>query len=243
MGKGDQRSRRGKIHRGTFGRRRPKRNKVAVKPAPAAESAPKKVARKEAPRRRVDPGNQTVGWPFLALSSMRFPFRNKVNEQTPASVKVISDGTAGAPHFVLGRRGEALAVEHLERVGYRIVAANFSLPIGRNTRGVLVNGEIDVVAYDGPTLCFVEVKTRASAEFAAPQVNVDRRKRRQIARAARGYRRMLGLMDEAHRYDVVTVVLPEAEKPIDTEPRIELLKNFWTDAGLRKRTWHEARWD
>ena len=48
MGKGDQRSRRGKIHRGTFGRRRPRRNKGAVKPAVAAvESAPKKAPRKE----------------------------------------------------------------------------------------------------------------------------------------------------------------------------------------------------
>jgi 30S ribosomal protein S31 len=47
MGKGDQRSRRGKIHRGTFGRRRPKQNKRAVKPVEAVESAPKKPARKE----------------------------------------------------------------------------------------------------------------------------------------------------------------------------------------------------
>jgi putative endonuclease len=99
-------------------------------------------------------------------------------------------GHEGTPtrtqHFESGARGEALAIEHLERAGYRIVAANFSLPIGRNTRDVIVNAEIDVVAYDGPTLCFIEVKTRASDEIAAPQTNVDRRKRRQIARAARG---------------------------------------------------------
>ena len=63
-----------------------------------------------------------------------------------------------APHFGLGRRGENLALEHLERAGYRIVAANFSIPIGRNTRNVTVNAEIDLVAYDGPTLCFIEVK-------------------------------------------------------------------------------------
>lgn len=48
MGKGDQRSRRGKIHRGTFGARRPKRNKSAAKPPlAAAETAPKKTTRKE----------------------------------------------------------------------------------------------------------------------------------------------------------------------------------------------------
>ena len=49
MGKGDQRSRRGKIHRGTFGTRRPKRSKGAIKPAapPTAENPPKKAGRKE----------------------------------------------------------------------------------------------------------------------------------------------------------------------------------------------------
>ena len=146
-----------------------------------------------------------------------------------------------APHFELGRLGETLAIEHLERAGYRIVAANFRLPIGRNTRDVMVNAEIDVVAYDGPTLCFVEVKTRGTDEFAPPQVNVDLRKRRQIARAARGYRRLFGLVDAPYRYDVVTVVSSSA-KQMDSEPRIELLKNFWTDEKLRKRTWRAAPW-
>jgi putative endonuclease len=145
-----------------------------------------------------------------------------------------------APHFELGRRGEALAIEHLERAGYLIVAANFSIPIGRSTRDVVINAEIDVVAYDGSTLCFVEVKTRASDEFAAPQANVDLRKRRQIARAARGYRRMLDLVRAPYRYDVVTVLLP-AENEVGS--RVEVLKNFWTDEKLRQRNWHQARWD
>ncbi len=144
------------------------------------------------------------------------------------------------PHFELGRRGEVLAIEHLERAGYQIVAANFSIPIGRNRLDVLVNAEIDVVAYDGPTLCFIEVKTRTSDEFNPPQANVDLRKRRQIARAARGYRRMLGLMNAPYRYDVVTVLLP-AET--EDESRVELLKNFWTDKKLRQRNSHEPRWD
>jgi putative endonuclease len=147
-----------------------------------------------------------------------------------------------APHFELGRLGETLAIQHLERAGYRLVAANFSVPIGRNTRDVIVDAEIDVVAYDGPTLCFVEVKTRASDDFAPPQANVDLRKRRQIARAARAYRRMFGLVDAPYRYDVVTVVSSSA-KQIDREPRIDLLKNFWTDEKLRQRNWQDAHWD
>ena len=118
------------------------------------------------------------------------------------------------------------------------MAANFNLPIGRNTRDVIISAEIDLVAYDGPTLCFIEVKTRASDEV-APQMNVDLRKRRQVARAARGYRSMFGLMSAPYRYDVVTVIA----KPIDSEPRIEILKGFWTDAQLRKRNWREPYWD
>ncbi len=144
-----------------------------------------------------------------------------------------------ARHFALGERGEALALEHLERAGYRIVAANFSLPIGRNTRDVVVSAEIDIVAYDEATLCFIEVKTRASDDFAPPQANVDLRKRRQIARAARGYRKMFGLMDAPYRYDVVTVVT----KPDTDFARIELLKGFWNDQQLRKRHWREPYWD
>lgn len=169
---------------------------------------------------------------------MKLPFRRKVDQSTTAH----SEGAAAAlvaPHFELGRRGEELAIEHLTRAGYRIVAANFTVPIGRNRRDVIVNGEIDVIAYDGPTLCFIEVKARASDEFAPPHVNVDLRKRRQIARAARGYRAMLGLMNAPYRYDVVTVVSSAGS---DDEARIELLKNFWTDEKLRKRSWNDARW-
>lgn len=143
-----------------------------------------------------------------------------------------------APRFELGRRGEALAIEHLEQAGYRIVASNFSLPVGRNLRDVVIHAEIDLVAYDGPVLCFIEVKTRASEDFAPPHVNVDLRKRRQIARAALAYRRMLGLTNAPYRYDVVTVIMrvPDA-------PKIELIKNFWTDETLRRRTSYQAHWD
>jgi putative endonuclease len=133
-----------------------------------------------------------------------------------------------------------LAIEHLQRAGYRIVAANFSIPIGRNRRDALVNAEIDVVAYDGPTLCFIEVKTRASDESNLPQANVDLHKRRQITRAARAYRRMLGLMSAPYRYDVVTVLLPNET---EAGSRVEILKTFWTDEKLRRRQSYEPRWD
>lgn len=132
----------------------------------------------------------------------------------------------------LGQLGEIYAAAYLEQLGFRLVGANFTLPVGRNRRGAIITAEIDIVAYDRNTLCFVEVKTRASDWFAPPQVNVDLRKRRQITRAARAYRQMLGIKDEPYRYDVVTVVLP-----VDATPQIELLRNFWSEESLRKRRW------
>ncbi len=132
----------------------------------------------------------------------------------------------------LGQLGEIYAAAYLEQLGFRLVGANFTLPVGRNRRGAIITAEIDIVAYDRNTLCFVEVKTRASDWFAPPQVNVDLRKRRQITRAARAYRQMLGIKDEPYRYDVVTVVLP-----VNATPQIELLRNFWSEESLRKRRW------
>ena len=126
-----------------------------------------------------------------------------------------------SPGVTLGNLGEAYAAAYLEQRGFRLVAANFTLPVGRNLRGAVVNAEIDIVAYEGETLCFVEVKTRASDSFAPPQVNVDKRKRRQVARAARAYRRMFELDDQPYRYDVVTVVLPPG-----ATPQINLLRNY-----------------
>ena len=129
---------------------------------------------------------------------------------------------SSSPGIQLGKLGEAYAAAYLEQRGYRLVAANFTLPVGRNLRGAVVNNEIDLIAYDGETLCFIEVKTRTSDWFAPPQVNVDLRKRRQVARAARAYRRLFELENEAYRYDVVTVVLPD-----DSTPQIELIKNYF----------------
>lgn len=167
----------------------------------------------------------------------RQPDENLKVEKKGASLKL-------APHLLLGARGERLAAERLEQLGYSIVAANFTLPIGRSLRGTLVHAEIDLIAYDGQTLCFVEVKTRASDWFAAPEANVDLRKQRQIARAARVYRRMFGLKDAPYRYDVVSVILPPAnEEGIEPHPRLEVLRNFWTDAKFRKRRWTDATYD
>jgi putative endonuclease len=141
---------------------------------------------------------------------------------------------SSSTHLQIGQRGEELAAAFLQQQGYQIVAANFVLPVGRNRIGAVISVEIDLVAYDEGTLCFVEVKSRASDWFAPPQANVDRRKQRQIARAARAYLRMFDLTGEPYRFDVVTVVLNEDQ---EIGPDIKLLRNHWTADSIRKRTW------
>src|SRR6266849_4651228 len=151
----------------------------------------------------------------------------------PSTIKTSRRAIDVSKQLELGRRGEELAAAYLQQLGYKIVATNFTLPVGRNRLGVPINVEIDLVAYQGQTLCFIEVKSRASDWFAPPQINVDRRKQRQIARAAVAYRNMFGLEDQPYRYDVITVVLSKEEP--ESRPRIELLRNFWTEASVRRR--------
>src|SRR5437870_6184900 len=89
-----------------------------------------------------------------------------------------------AEHLELGERGERAALDYLiEYEGYRIVATNFRVPLGRGLHGQKTTAEIDAIAYDGDTLVFVEVKTRSTDEIVAPERAVDLRKQRHIARA------------------------------------------------------------
>lgn len=125
-----------------------------------------------------------------------------------------------------------MAAAFLESEGYRLVLSNFKVPIGRNTRGAAVTGEIDIIAIDEDTLCFVEVKTKTSDEFASPLAAVNLRKQRQIIRTARIYRRIFGLQVMPYRFDVVTVLLPAT-----AAPTIELIKSFWSESKFRKRAW------
>ena len=106
---------------------------------------------------------------------------------------------SGEPaHLKTGRRGETLAYWYLRQAGYTIVA--------RNRRSHLRAGELDLIAWDGPVLSFVEVKTRTSAEGGAPEAAVSRSKQKRIAKTAREYLRRLGKRPVAYRFDIVSVL-------------------------------------
>lgn len=134
----------------------------------------------------------------------------------------------------IGVEGEFIAAVHLAARGFRIVAANFKVPVGRNSKGVQVTGEIDLIALDGEELCFIEVKTRRSDAFLPLTAAVDLRKQRQIIRTARVYRQIFGIRDMKHRYDVVTVLMPN-----DAEPVVTMYKAFWNEGSFRKRRWND----
>ena len=141
------------------------------------------------------------------------------------------------PSISLGEKGEALAADYLIKQGYRLVISNFKVPVGRNSKGVQVTGEIDIIALDGETLCFMEVKTRRSDKFTPVITNVDTRKQRQIIRTAKVYRKIFNIREMAFRYDVVTVLVPK-----HAEPTIELTTGFWSESKFRKQSWNREVW-
>lgn len=98
--------------------------------------------------------------------------------------------------IITGRRGEDIAVEHLSRHGYRIIARNYRCR----------QGEIDIIAMDGGVLAFIEVKTRSSDRFGRPAEAVDAGKQGRIAHAALKYMADEGLTDAEARFDVVSII-------------------------------------
>jgi putative endonuclease len=95
----------------------------------------------------------------------------------------------------LGRRGERAAEKYLKRNGYRIVARNFRA----------AGAEIDIVAMDGETLVFVEVKTRRSRDAGAPEEAVDERKQSRMRRAAEAFSARYRVGEKDLRFDIVAV--------------------------------------
>lgn len=95
----------------------------------------------------------------------------------------------------LGQRGEALAAAFLVARRYVIVARNYRCRLG----------EIDLVALDGATLVFVEVRSRSGERLGTPFESVDPRKQARVARVARHFVATRGYADRDARFDVVGV--------------------------------------
>jgi putative endonuclease len=99
---------------------------------------------------------------------------------------------------LLGNKGESLAVKFLQTKGYKIISKNYKTSIG----------EIDIIAQDGETVVFIEVKTRANDSFGCPFEAVHRRKRRKLRDLALLYLKKLG-KELPVRFDVLSIMYTE----------------------------------
>jgi putative endonuclease len=105
----------------------------------------------------------------------------------------------------LGKLGEDLAVQELERLGYAVLARRYRTALG----------EIDIVSDHAGTLVFVEVKARMDDEFGTAAEAVTPWKQRRLTRMAREYLAREGIVDRACRFDVVAIMFDTAEPTIE----------------------------
>ncbi len=122
------------------------------------------------------------------------------------------------PKKSLGDRGEDAAARFLKRQGYHILARHYDSPLG----------ELDIVAVDGRTVVFVEVKTRRSNDAGRASDAIDQRKEQRMTQAALGYLKSNRLLEYSARFDVVAITWPENMR----KPTIEHLKNAFSAVGV-----------
>ena len=108
-----------------------------------------------------------------------------------------------------GQKAETIAVRQLEKAGYKIITRNYRNRIG----------EIDIVARDGNTLVFVEVKARKNDRYGHPKHALTRAKQRKVSMVALEYLKSTGQNSAKARFDVVAITSNQ------DEPQIEIVKN------------------
>jgi len=131
-------------------------------------------------------------------------------ESSLAGLKSVARHSGGSPdqpaHLTTVIEGEDAAFFYLRRKGYIVVARRWSSDLQR--------GDLDLIAWQGPVLCFIEVKTRTARDLAAAEVAVDTHKRNVLRRLARHYVRQLPMKTTPPvRFDILSVYLvPGKEK-------------------------------
>ena len=111
--------------------------------------------------------------------------------------------------LALGKEGEDLALKKVESLGYRCIARNYRCTLG----------ELDLVARDGETLVFIEIKTRKGKSLDYAKEAVHARKQRQMSKVALAYMKKNRCEDIKARFDVVVI----HQKGVDRE--IEVIRN------------------
>jgi putative endonuclease len=109
----------------------------------------------------------------------------------------------------LGKFGEELAYKKIKRLGYKKIIRNYRCP----------QGEVDLIANDGDTLVFIEIKTRRDKSVGYAKEAVNARKRRQLSKVALFYMKSNNCFETKARFDVIAISLKGGK------PLIEVIKN------------------
>lgn len=115
---------------------------------------------------------------------------------------------------LLGDRGERAAARFLRRQGFRVILRGYRTPLG----------EIDLIARDGDTLVFIEVKARRQG---TPAEAVTPEKQRRLTLAALRFLAEHGLLEQSCRFDVVAIVWPDGRRT----PQIDHFRNAFPAVG------------
>jgi putative endonuclease len=120
------------------------------------------------------------------------------------AARILPRKSSGPEHLETGRRGEEEAYFYLRRHGYVIIARNYRSPRSRS--------ELDLVGWDGETLCFIEVKTRTARDMQPPEVAVDAEKQHDLGRVAREFLRKIKGSPPS-RFDIASVYFESGKQP------------------------------
>jgi putative endonuclease len=107
--------------------------------------------------------------------------------------------------LILGKVGEDLARKRLKDLGYRVLETNYRCPLG----------EIDLIARDGDTLVFVEIKTRRNQPSSLAKEGVHKRKQVQLSKVALAYMKHKNLWGAKARFDVVAIGVSDGKKEVE----------------------------
>ena len=138
--------------------------------------------------------------------------RRKILRFLPCFLRPKTDGAETTVE--VGKVAEDTACKFLKKKGYKIIARNYRTRLG----------ELDIVALDGETVAFVEVRSKKEGSFGPPGASINGEKSRRITRAAWNFLTKKGIRDRDCRFDVVSIVYQEGMKA----PQISLFKNAFS---------------
>lgn len=136
------------------------------------------------------------GWLGLQMAMLRY---------MDALTLRLGRGKRMAGHLATGLRGEREALFHLRKMGYTVVA--------RRWKNAKLRGDVDLIGWEGESLCFIEVKTRTERNMVPAEFAVDSGKQEMLRKMARAYLRAFPeelRRDISVRFDVVSIYLQPA---------------------------------